>query len=65
MKTRQKRMAAALAAVDLYLREEAVARETPAPRLVVEPGAWAQAGRLDAMNLRCLMQHHAFARGNR
>jgi hypothetical protein len=67
MTIRQRQVAAALAAVDLYLREEeaaALAARTPtlAPRAVAEPGVWAQAGRLDAMNMRRLMQLHAFAR---
>jgi hypothetical protein len=58
-------VAAALVAVDLYLREEEAAalaaREPTAPR-AAEPGAWAMVGRLDAMGLRRLMQRHAFAR---
>jgi hypothetical protein len=67
MKIRQKQVAAALAAVDLYLLEEeaaAAAALTPAvpARAIAEPGAWAQAGRLDAMGMRRLMQLHAFAR---
>jgi hypothetical protein len=67
MKIRQKQVAAALAAVDLYLLEEeaaALAALTPvAPaRVIADPGAWAQAGRQDAMGLRRLMQLHAFAR---
>ncbi|MDR2451811.1 MAG: hypothetical protein LBE85_08615 [Candidatus Accumulibacter sp.] len=62
MKIRQKQVAAALAAVDLYLRqEEAEALEAPAPRVAAEPDAWALAGRLDAMGLRRLMQMRAFA----
>ncbi|GHU17720.1 hypothetical protein FACS189475_02000 [Betaproteobacteria bacterium] len=67
MKIRQKQVAAALAAVDLYLEEEAaaafatLAALTPA-RVIAEPGAWAQAGRLDAMGMRRLMQLRAFAR---
>jgi hypothetical protein len=66
MKIRQKQVAAALAAVDLYLEEEAAALAARAPagpaRVIADPGAWAQAGRLDAMSLRRLMQLHAFAR---
>ncbi|MDR3220448.1 MAG: hypothetical protein LBU46_00330 [Candidatus Accumulibacter sp.] len=67
MKIRQKQVAAALAAVDLYLRQEEAdaaaraAQETAAHRVADEPGAWAQAGRLDAMSLRRLMQMRAFA----
>ncbi|MDR2789222.1 MAG: hypothetical protein LBD06_12945 [Candidatus Accumulibacter sp.] len=67
MKIRQKRVAAALAAVDLYLRQEeetaaaAAAGGPSAPRVAAEPGNWAQAGRLDAMNMRRLMQLRAFA----
>jgi hypothetical protein len=65
MKIRQKQVAAALAAVDLYLWEEA-AQAAPAQavpqRAVAEPGAWAMAGRLDMMSLRRLMQMRAVAR---
>jgi hypothetical protein len=65
MKIRQKQVAAALAAVDCYLRQEEAealaAWEAPAPRAAAEPGAWALAGRLDAMGLRRLMQMRAFA----
>ncbi|GHU30651.1 hypothetical protein AGMMS50256_17900 [Betaproteobacteria bacterium] len=70
MKIRQKQVAAALAAVDLYLEEEAaaafatLAARAPAvpARVIADPGAWAQAGRLDAMGMRRLMQLRAFAR---
>jgi hypothetical protein len=65
MKIRQKQVAAALAAVDLYLRQEEAealaALEPAAPRAAAEPGAWAQAGRLDMMGLRRLMQMRAIA----
>ena len=69
MKIRQKQVASALSAVELYLEEEAaafaaLATLTPAvpARAIADPGAWAQAGRLDAMGMRRLMQLHAFAR---
>jgi hypothetical protein len=64
MKIRQKQVAAVLAAVDLYLQEEAAAQAAQAqaaPRRAVEPGTWAVAGRMDAMSLRRLMQLRAFA----
>jgi predicted nucleic acid-binding Zn ribbon protein len=65
MKIRQQQVAAALAAVDLYLRQEEAetlaAQETFARRAASEPGVWAQAGRLDAMSMRRLMQMRAFA----
>ena len=64
MKIRQKQMAAALAAVELYLQEEAAAQAVPAPSVqqpLAEPGAWAMAGRLDMMSMRRLMQMRAIA----
>ena len=65
MTIRPKQVAAALAAVDLYLREEeaaTLAAQAAPRRGAAEPGMWAQAGRLDAMNVRRLMQMGAFAR---
>ena len=64
-----KKVAAALAAVQLYLQqEEAEAAEAAglvaasAPRnMTVEPGSWAQSGRLDMMNGRRMIQLRAFS----
>ena len=62
-----KKVAAALAAVQLYLQQEeaeAAARALPAavavPRMA-EPGAWAQSGRLDMMAGRRMIQLRAFS----
>jgi hypothetical protein len=68
MKIKQKQVAAALAAVTQYLQEEeaaaqaaqalaAAGRAAPA-----EPGFWAQAGRMESMGMRRLMQMRAIAR---
>ncbi|MDR0578941.1 MAG: hypothetical protein LBI87_15785 [Candidatus Accumulibacter sp.] len=67
MDIRRKQVAAALAAVGLYLEEEQAAlaarTETAAPRITVAgPGFWAQAGRMEAMAARRMMQMRAFAR---
>lgn len=66
MNIRQKQVAAALAAVGQYLEEEQAmltARlEAAAPRVAADPGFWAQAGRVEAMGVRRMMQMRAFAR---
>lgn len=73
MKIRQKQVAAALAAVEQYLQEEeaAAVAETAAalapaagPERIaaVDPGHWAQAGRMEAMGMRRMMQMRAFSR---
>ena len=68
MKIRQKQVAAALAAVEQYLQEEqaaalaAQAVAAAAERPVADPGFWAQAGRMEAMGMRRMMQMRAFAR---
>ncbi|MDR2112541.1 MAG: hypothetical protein LBQ62_05515 [Candidatus Accumulibacter sp.] len=67
MKMRQKQVAAALAAVDLYLREEAAALAAQAEMATervaaADPGFWAQAGHMEAMGVRRMMQMRAFAR---
>lgn len=70
MKIKQKQVAAALAAVELYLQEEAAAQAVPAAlapaaseRIAAgEPGHWAQAARMEAMSMRRMMQMRAFAR---
>ncbi|MDR1935380.1 MAG: hypothetical protein LBS49_07345 [Candidatus Accumulibacter sp.] len=67
MKIKRTQVAAALAAVDLYLREEEAAAlsagaESAAERIgVADPGFWAQAGRMEAMGVRRMMQMRAFA----
>ena len=65
MKKKEKMIAAALAAVQMYLDEEAAllqAGATASAAPAVEPGAWAQFGRSDMMNGRRMMQMRAFAR---
>ncbi|MBS1229207.1 MAG: hypothetical protein H6R17_2484 [Proteobacteria bacterium] len=64
-----KKVAAALAAVQLYLQQEeaeAAASALPeaisAPRnMTTEPGSWAQSGRLDMMNGRRMIALRAFS----
>ena len=60
-----KKVAAALAAVQLYLQQEeaeAAARvEVVSVPSVAEPGAWTQAGRLDMMTGRRMIQLRAFS----
>lgn len=64
-----KKVAAALAAVQLYLQQEeaeaaanVVSAAAAAPRdLTTEPGCWAQSGRLDMMNGRRMIQLRAFS----
>lgn len=69
MKIRQKQVAAALAAVEQYLQEEEAAAQAalvpaagPERITAVDPGHWAQAGRMEAMGMRRMMQMRAFAR---
>jgi hypothetical protein len=65
-----KKVAAALAAVQLYLQQEADEAAAAAAALSQaattpgdnEPGQWALAGRLDMMSARRMMQMRAFAR---
>ena len=65
-----KKVAAALAAVQLYLQQEADEAAAAAAALAQpattpgdsEPGQWALAGRLDMMSTRRMMQMRAFAR---
>lgn len=67
MQKKARKLAAALAAVQLYLQaEEDAARaqvETLAPARNVphEPGQWAQSGRVDMMTGRRLIQLRAFS----
>ena len=62
----RKKMAAALAAVNLYLQqEEAAAQETQAPQREprnLEFSQWAQSGRQEMMALRKLIQLRVFTR---
>ena len=65
----KKQVAAALAAVQLYLQQEADEAAAAAATLSQaatpgdsEPGQWALAGRLDMMSARRMMQMRAFAR---
>ena len=67
MQKRAKRMAAALAAVSLYLEQEAAeaaARQQsaaqPARPCAGEPGPWAQSGLVDMMAGRRMIQLRAF-----
>jgi len=62
-----KKQIAALAAVQLYLQEEteaasaqaALAATSPVPPM--EPGQWAQSGRVDMMTGRRMIQMRAFS----
>ena len=66
-----KKVAAALAAVSLYLQQEEaeaaaaaslLAEAASAPRnMTTEPGCWAQSGRLDMMTGRRMIQLRAFS----
>jgi hypothetical protein len=66
MKNMEKKVAAALAAVQLYLQEEdeaALRRRAPAvgARPPAGAGAWAQSGRLEMMNARRAAQWRPFS----
>ena len=71
MQAKGKKYAAALAAVQLYLEEEAAvlaqaeAVATPAPPFLAprEPGQWAQSGRMEMMAGRRMIQLRAFSNG--
>jgi len=62
-----KKIAAALAAVQLYLQEEAEAANAQAASAAasrvppMEPGQWAQSGRVDMMMGRRMIQLRAFS----
>ena len=60
-----KKVAAALAAVQLYLQQEeaeaAASVEVVSVLSVAEPGAWAQSGRLDMMTGRRMVALRAFS----
>lgn len=69
MQKAEKKIAAALAAVQLYLQEEedaanALAAQAAPVRVVpAEPGQWAQAGRMEMMSGRKMVQLRAFSSG--
>ena len=70
MQAKGKKYAAALAAVQLYLEEEAALAQaeavaTPAPPSLAlrEPGQWAQSGRMEMMAGRRMIQLRAFSNG--
>ena len=64
-----KKVAAALAAVSLYLQQEeaeaaaiSLSEGASAPiKMAAEPGAWAQSGRVDMMAGRRMIQLRAFS----
>lgn len=66
MEERQKKMAAALAAVNAYTQQEAaLAAQTPVPvpRAVQQvEGGWVVSGRLEMMTMRRLIQMRAFGK---
>ncbi len=65
MADRQKKMAAALAAVSAYLQmEEQAAAEASAQQTQTGPqiqSCWSQSGRMDMMTMRRLIQMRTFA----
>ena len=71
MQTQTRKLAAALAAVEQYLEQEAAELAAQSAALVAahttavvprsEPGAWAQSGAIDMMAGRRLIQLRAFA----
>ena len=63
-----KKVAAALAAVQLYLQQEQEAASiyqlellSPVRNMPIEPGQWAQSGRIEMMGGRRLVQLRAFS----
>ena len=64
----QKKMAAALAAVNAYLQDEEIQASSDAqiavPQAVqgYQPNLWGQSGRQEMMNMRRLIQMRAFER---
>lgn len=65
MASKGKKLAAALAAVELYLQEEQAAlSQAAAVQTVVpaEPGQWSLSGRVDMMSGRRMIQMRAFSR---
>ncbi|MBC8007628.1 MAG: hypothetical protein H7X76_06250 [Prolixibacteraceae bacterium] len=66
MQKKGKKVAAALAAVQLFLQEEEAAAasyllEPVAPVRRIEPGQWAQSGRVEMMAGRRMIQLRAFS----
>ena len=67
MQTAGKKIAAVLAAVQLYLQDEAEAADALAAMAAasrvppMEPGQWAQSGRVDMMAGRRMIQLRAFS----
>ena len=65
MQKRARKIAAALAAVQLYLQQEEAAAsyqlEPVSPIRPIEPGQWAQSGRVDMMAGRRMIQLRAFS----
>jgi hypothetical protein len=67
MEKRQKKMAAALAAVNTYLQQEeallAAQSPVPAPRAMQQvEGGWVVSGRMEMMTMRRLIQMRAFGK---
>ena len=67
MVTRQKKIAAALAAVNTYLQQEEtqVTAQPPEPALQPAPAVesgWVMSGRMEMMTMRRLIQMRAFGR---
>lgn len=64
MAARKKKMAAALAAVTLYLQDEEAmnSKEILNPSVTIEPTAWGQSGRQEMMTMRRLVQMRTFTR---
>lgn len=60
----EKKMAAAIAAVNAYLREEEERALNQTPELEPQPtlNVWAHSGRQDMMNMRRMLQLRAFGR---
>ncbi len=66
MRNAEKKLAAALAAIELYMQAESDAAErdaAPPPAIpgMVEPGQWAQSGRMEMMAARRMVQLRAFS----
>lgn len=68
MAERQKKMAAALAAVSAYLQQEEalvsgqMTASVPQPARIIEQNGWGMSGRVEMMTMRRLIQMRAFGR---
>ncbi len=68
MAEKNKKMAAALAAVNAYLQQEEtlvseqMAASPPQPARLTEPNGWGMSGRVEMMTMRRLIQMRAFGR---